>query len=411
MKILRFFCLGLVALCFLIQPLYAALPDAPDIQGLTVLTKPRTLWGDQKIGTIELVSGHVRVIPEALDGFEEAKIGLALVRGDHLSTEKGSRVRVRLKGGDILHLGGESLVRLHRNNGLWTAHIWRGSMMVYGLPSLMGKKLERSIVLPDGMVKLSLGKTGLSVHEDRAFVHAFNSRVMWEPDRGERLEVGFGKTLVCHLGDVAPVKQGLEKTYMGATSPESLKVAEGIEAYSNKEYEQAVVVLKSVQEAFPYNGMVPYYLGLSYLAQENLADTIRQWRRYEKIDPLGAKKNDIPKHLTVLIAKRMKVEIQEALANEDAMSAVQVEPNSIAIPPFANKGDEKFKILAKGITAMIIADLAKVPGVKVLERAKMQKLVDEIELSKSGLVSEDTSVRAGRIMKADKLIIGDYSIE
>jgi uncharacterized protein YjcR len=64
------------------------------------------------------------------------------------------------------------------------------------------------------------------------------------------------------------------------------------------------------------------------------------------------------------------------------------------------------------LTAFVITDLAKVPGLKVLEREKLEKLIDEIKLSEKGdLVEKSARVRAGRIMRAEKLMIGDYLIE
>ena len=185
----------------------------------------------------------------------------------------------------------------------------------------------------------------------------------------------------------------------------------GLQFYENKQYEKTITALTRVQAVFPYNSLVAYYLGLAHLAKDDLGPTISQWRLYEKIDPQGAQKNEVSQNLTVLISKRMKEEVSEALASEQSLSQSEPEPDSVAIPPFANKGQAKFNVMAKGITAMIIADLSKVPGVKVLERAKMQRLVDEIKLSQSGLVSEDTKVRAGRIMKAEKLVMGDYAVE
>ncbi len=67
----------------------------------------------------------------------------------------------------------------------------------------------------------------------------------------------------------------------------------------------------------------------------------------------------------------------------------------------------KYNMLKKGVNALIIVELMKVPGLKVLERTKIEKLLDEIALSQSGLVNENTAVRAGRIMMPDvEVIVG-----
>ena len=81
-------------------------------------------------------------------------------------------------------------------------------------------------------------------------------------------------------------------------------------------------------------------------------------------------------------------------------------------PFIQTQGDPKYQVLSKGITAMIITDLASIPGLKVLERSRIQKLIDEIKLSQSGLVDEEgIAVRAGKIMKAEKMVMGNYAID
>ncbi len=55
----------------------------------------------------------------------------------------------------------------------------------------------------------------------------------------------------------------------------------------------------------------------------------------------------------------------------------------------------------KSYSGIIISELMKTPGLIVLERQKISKLLAEIELSESGLVSEETKVKSGRIMMPD----------
>lgn len=66
-----------------------------------------------------------------------------------------------------------------------------------------------------------------------------------------------------------------------------------------------------------------------------------------------------------------------------------------------------YEMLQKGISTLVIAELMKVPGLKVLERTKIEGLLDEIALSQSGLVDEKIALRADRIMIPDvEVIVG-----
>jgi TolB-like protein len=67
--------------------------------------------------------------------------------------------------------------------------------------------------------------------------------------------------------------------------------------------------------------------------------------------------------------------------------------------------------MAKGLAAMIIADLSKVPGLKVLEREKVQLLVDEARLGSSGIADPRSAVRTGQLLRAEKVIVGNFEVQ
>ena len=96
---------------------------------------------------------------------------------------------------------------------------------------------------------------------------------------------------------------------------------------------------------------------------------------------------------------------------EKALSTSPPEPNSIAVQTFSSRGDPIYQAMAKGIAAMIIADLSNIPGLKVLEREKVQKLMAEIALGESGLAESSTAVRTGRMMRAEKVIVGSFGVK
>ena len=56
---------------------------------------------------------------------------------------------------------------------------------------------------------------------------------------------------------------------------------------------------------------------------------------------------------------------------------------------------------------MLITDLSKIKEIKVLERVKMQALVEELGLGISGLVEAKTFPRVGRLLGAQHLVGGD----
>ncbi len=98
---------------------------------------------------------------------------------------------------------------------------------------------------------------------------------------------------------------------------------------------------------------------------------------------------------------------KEALQQEKTMGAIST-PNSIAVLYFNNKsGQDKLNPLQKGMAVMLITDLAKVEQLQVVERIRMQALLDEMDLGASGVVDAQTAPTVGKLLGAYFVASGD----
>lgn len=97
---------------------------------------------------------------------------------------------------------------------------------------------------------------------------------------------------------------------------------------------------------------------------------------------------------------------REALKREAALKGV-ASTNTVAVLYFRNEtGDSAIDPLSKGLALMLISDLSQVPGLKVVERVRLQALLEEMGLGASGLVEPGTAPRMGRLLRAYWLIEG-----
>jgi tetratricopeptide (TPR) repeat protein len=64
-------------------------------------------------------------------------------------------------------------------------------------------------------------------------------------------------------------------------------------------------------------------------------------------------------------------------------------------------------ILQKGLALMLITDLSKVKEIQLVERIKVQALVEELDLGVAGLVESETVFRVGRLLGVEHLIGGE----
>lgn len=87
---------------------------------------------------------------------------------------------------------------------------------------------------------------------------------------------------------------------------------------------------------------------------------------------------------------------------------------TVAVLYFTNSAlvrHEEFEPLSKGVTEMLITELAGSPSLQVVERDRLQSLLEEQDLARSGKVDQETAVRLGKILGAQHLLMGGFIID
>ena len=88
-----------------------------------------------------------------------------------------------------------------------------------------------------------------------------------------------------------------------------------------------------------------------------------------------------------------------------------VNAKTIAISYFDNSsGDAKYNALSKGIADMLITDLSKIKGVTIVEREKLEKLIQEIKLGQSKYFDPTTAQKLGKGLGAQNILTGSFYI-
>lgn len=81
----------------------------------------------------------------------------------------------------------------------------------------------------------------------------------------------------------------------------------------------------------------------------------------------------------------------------------------IAVSDFENNAGAESEVndaVRRAITDMLITELAKTPGIQVIERSRIEAIAREQRLAMSGLVEGATAVQVGRLLGVEKLITG-----
>lgn len=96
-------------------------------------------------------------------------------------------------------------------------------------------------------------------------------------------------------------------------------------------------------------------------------------------------------------------------AREGTAAVVVAARIPLAVAPFANhSGDARFDPLGKALADMLVTDLAQVSSLQVVERERLQALLDELRLADSGFLDPSTAQRMGRGVGARYLLTGAF---
>ena len=183
----------------------------------------------------------------------------------------------------------------------------------------------------------------------------------------------------------------------------------GIALYNKQQYEEAAQTFVTTLKMDDEDDQAAYYLGATYEALKDYNKAIQYYRLYNELTFYGDYKELVEARIKILYRQQMQVEAQRALQTEQQLDVASIPSNTIAILYFENKGQKaELNPLQKGLAEMIITDLSKVKALKVVERVRLQKLVEEMNLGETDLVDQRTAPRLGKLLGANRLVKGSF---
>lgn len=161
----------------------------------------------------------------------------------------------------------------------------------------------------------------------------------------------------------------------------------------------------------PDNYAIRFDIGMAYLRKGERDAAIQQWEKYLALAPDNSKSVSVRERLTVLKIRQATDFAKEAVKRgpgEDLENRLKT--NTVAVLNFKNVATPDLIPFIKGLTAMVITDLAKVPELRVVERVKMQALMDEMRIGATGLVDPATACKAGQLLLARNIAWGEMGV-
>lgn len=216
------------------------------------------------------------------------------------------------------------------------------------------------------------------------------------------------------LGACAPAIQSsgdsitrLQQAHSERPQSEPAARALGIAYYKANRLADAHTILAQATAMDPRDGVAALYLGLTAEAQDDLPTARTAYTSYLKVGRTKSVRRQLEERLAILQRKELAEASRAAIAREATLSAVPGSPTTVAVMPFSFTGsDTSLKPLERGFAELLTTDLSRSSKLTVVERARLQSILNELALQNSGSTDSASGVRAGRILQAGRLVGG-----
>jgi tetratricopeptide (TPR) repeat protein len=142
----------------------------------------------------------------------------------------------------------------------------------------------------------------------------------------------------------------------------------------------AADIFRKVRIARPREAGTAFQLGRACEGSGDFDGALAAYRDYLALGGRG--KDEVAARLQAVTRRRIEAEMRAVLAHEDSLATVEVPDNAVAVPDFANPArSDSLAPLARGLAAMLISDLERVGSLRVLERARIRVLLDELAMA------------------------------
>lgn len=174
--------------------------------------------------------------------------------------------------------------------------------------------------------------------------------------------------------------------------------------------EDARRVLRQARSIDPDHPRAALFLGLTLEDMERWEDAREVYERYlagAGDSELGER---IESRLALLDRRQLQASIRRSLERERELADRTPAENSVAVFPYLYRGTSpRFQPLSRALAEFLVTDLGRSDRITVLERTRVQLLLDEMELSETRYVDPSTAVRSGRLLGTSRVVQGVMS--
>jgi TolB-like protein len=181
----------------------------------------------------------------------------------------------------------------------------------------------------------------------------------------------------------------------------------GVAYFKAGRYADARQALDSAVVRDGRNGIAAIYLGMTTEALGDFPAARLAYQHYIDIARSGELRETARRRFALVGQHELEFQARQALAQEASLSQQPPEANTVAVMPFSYSGtNPQIQPLTRGFAQLVVTDLTKSRQIRVLERERMQAIVNEMHLADSGRADPQMALRSGRLLRAARVVQG-----
>lgn len=198
----------------------------------------------------------------------------------------------------------------------------------------------------------------------------------------------------------------LDLAAAGASGDADALTRVGLRYFQAGEMERAEAVLAAAFQVRP-GFTAAIYLGRAQEARGRLTEAESSYQAAGQLSPSRSQRAELDRQLASLSRARLAIEARAAIAREATLAPDTAQPNTIAVLPWTFIGtDVSLAPLSVGLAHLVMTDLSKISGLTLVERERIQVMLDEMAMAGEGRVDQGTAARAGRLLRATRVLQG-----
>ena len=196
-------------------------------------------------------------------------------------------------------------------------------------------------------------------------------------------------------------------------NPHDLEALKKLSAYyvQTREKDKAKYYLAKALDEDPDDPELIFYKGLNLEFFGEQDNALAYYSRFTDVSEDSPYRELLEGRYHWLKRQNDYADVKSIIQNEKEISAEDISDSTMAVFPLIYHGvNADYFPLSRGFSEMISIDLAKLKEIKVLERVRIQAVLDELKFSQSTMVDQSSAPRVGKILRAGTIVSGDYDV-